>query len=62
MKANKKIQTLFYIEIAALLILLTIITYSGQDITAKYRLWEIFPAILAGTITTFGLMKMKKLT
>ncbi|QGA79960.1 hypothetical protein [Candidatus Nanohalobium constans] len=62
MKMNQKLGIMIYIEAAALLSVLALIAYLDGSQVQNYRLWEVFPALMASIITTYGLKEMSRLT
>jgi hypothetical protein len=61
-KTDTKIGLTGLIQVfASLLIFVGAIVLSPETVQL-YRLWEIFPALLASSITTFGLKEIRKKT
>jgi len=62
MDIDTKLQIAIYTQLfvaGAVLLAINLVSPSQLE---EYRLWEIFPAVLASIITTFGLRHMKELT
>jgi hypothetical protein len=61
MKNDQKLVLLSGIELSAAVMMFAAAVLS-DDLASVYRLYEIFPIFLAGSIVTFGLREMKRRT
>jgi hypothetical protein len=61
MENDQKLILLSGIELFTAIVVLTAAVLS-DDLASVYRLYEIFPIFLAGSIVTFGLREMKRRT
>ena len=61
MKNDQKLVLLSGIELSAAVMMFAAAVLS-DDLASVYRLYEIFPILMAGSIVTFGLREMKRRT
>ena len=62
MKLDTKLGFIVLIEFMALVGVFSMMVLLEGARVSSYRLWEIFPAVLAALITTFGIKEMRRKT
>ena len=62
MKTDTKIGLIGVIQVLAASSLLIGAIVMDVEVVSSYRLWEIFPALVASSMTTFGLKEIRKKT
>lgn len=62
MKIDTKVGLAGMIQVLTASLLLTGALTMSAETAIGYRLWELFPALIASSITTFGLKEIRKRT
>jgi hypothetical protein len=62
MKTDREFGIMVLFELVSLAAVVLVMVFLPEDRVAAYRLWEVFPAILAALITTFGIKEMRRKT
>jgi peptidoglycan/LPS O-acetylase OafA/YrhL len=61
MELNEKMRYALILEALLVAALVAAINFYPET-ASRYMLWEVFPAIIAAMITTYGLKEMKRRT
>ncbi|MFB6099824.1 MAG: hypothetical protein ABEK16_00995 [Candidatus Nanohalobium sp.] len=62
MKLDDKLRYAVIFEVFLTAAVISLIYLLPESQVSAYRLWEVFPALMAATLTTFGLKEMKEKT